>query len=51
MLRALITAAIAGLIVYLIGTLFDKTPNNQYAGVAGLIVFVIVFLASYGIIE
>jgi len=31
-------------IVYLVGCLFDKTPNNKYAGIAGLVTFVAVFL-------
>lgn len=39
-LYSLLVAAV----VYLVGCLFDKTPNNQYAGIAGLVTFVLVFL-------
>lgn len=39
-----IYSVIVAVIVYLIGCLFDKTPDNRYAGVAGLITFVLVFL-------
>ena len=31
-------------IVFLVGCLFDKTPDNRYAGIAGLVTFVLVFL-------
>lgn len=31
-------------IVYFVACLFDKTPNNKYAGIAGLVTFVLVFL-------
>lgn len=31
-------------VVYLVGCLFDKTPNNKYAGIAGLVTFFLVFL-------
>lgn len=40
----LIYSAVAGLIVYLVGCVFDKTPNNKNAGIAGLVTFVLVFL-------
>lgn len=39
-LYSLVVAAI----VYGVGCLFDKTPNNRNAGIAGLITFVLVFL-------
>lgn len=31
-------------LVYLVGCLFDKTPNNRHAGIAALVTFVLVFL-------
>lgn len=40
----LIYSVVIALIVYLVGCLFDKTPNNRYAGIAGLVTFVLVFL-------
>lgn len=40
----LIYSVLVAVIVYLVGCLFDKTPNNKYAGIAGLITFVLVFL-------
>lgn len=40
----LIYSALVGVVVYLVGCLFDKTPNNKYAGIAGLVAFVLVFL-------
>lgn len=40
----LIYSALVGLVVYLVGTAFDQTPNNKYAGIAGLLAFVLVFL-------
>lgn len=39
-LYALLVAAV----VYFVGSLFDKSPNNQYAGIAALIAFVLVLL-------
>lgn len=35
---------IVAVIVYLIGCAFDKTPDNRYAGIAGIVTFVLVFL-------
>lgn len=35
---------VVALIVYWVGTLFDKTPNNKYAGIAGVVTFVLLFL-------
>lgn len=35
---------IVAVVVYAVGCLFDKTPNNKYAGIAGLVTFVLVFL-------
>lgn len=35
---------VVAVIVYLVGCAFDKTPNNKYAGIAGLVTFVLVFL-------
>lgn len=37
-------SVVVALLVYLVGCLFDKTPNNKYAGIAGLVTFVLVFL-------
>jgi predicted PurR-regulated permease PerM len=48
MLGALLVSALLGLVVYLVGTAFDKTPDNRYAGLAGLITFVLVFLGYLG---
>lgn len=35
---------VVAVIVYGVGCLFDKTPNNKNAGIAGLVTFVLVFL-------
>lgn len=40
----LIYSLIVAVIVYGVGCLFDKTPNNRNAGIAGLVTFVLVFL-------
>ena len=40
----LIYSVVVALLVYLVGCAFDKTPNNRYAGIAGLVTFVLVFL-------
>lgn len=37
-------SVVVALIVYGVGCLFDKTPNNKNAGIAGLVTFVLVFL-------
>lgn len=39
-----IYSVIVAVIVYAVGCLFDKTPNNKNAGIAGLVTFVLVFL-------
>lgn len=39
-----IYSLVVALIVYGVGCLFDKTPNNRNAGIAGLVTFVLVFL-------
>ena len=39
-LYSLLVAAL----VYFVGCIFDKSPGNRYAGIAGLITFVLVFL-------
>lgn len=44
MVGHLIYSVVVAVIVYLVGCIFDKTPNNRYAGVAGLVTFVLVFL-------
>lgn len=35
---------IVAIIVYAVGCVFDKSPNNKNAGIAGLVTFVLVFL-------
>lgn len=37
-------ALVVALVVYVVGTFFDKTPNNRYAGLAALVAFVLVLL-------
>lgn len=37
-------SVIVAVIVFGVGCLFDKTPDNRYAGIAGLVTFVLVFL-------
>jgi len=44
MLGHLIYSLIVAAIVYFVGCLFDKSPGNRYAGIAGLATFVLVFL-------
>lgn len=39
-----IYSVVVALIVYGVGCIFDKSPNNRYAGIAGLVTFVLVFL-------
>jgi hypothetical protein len=40
----LLWAILIGLVVYMVGTAFDKSPDNHNAGLAGLIAFVLVLL-------
>lgn len=44
MLGHLLYSLIVAVIVYLVGCIFDKTPNNKYAGWVALAAFVLVFL-------
>lgn len=37
-------ALVVAIVVYLVGSAFDKTTDNRYAGVAALIAFVLVLL-------
>lgn len=37
-------ALVVALVVYVVGTFFDKTPSNRYAGLAALVAFVLVLL-------
>lgn len=37
-------ALVVALVVYVVGSFFDKTPNNRYAGLAALVAFVLVLL-------
>lgn len=37
-------ALIVAVIVYVVGCFFDKSPDNRYAGIAGLVAFVLVLL-------
>lgn len=48
-LVAALIALVAGGVVYLIGRLFDKTPDNRYAGIAALVVAVLAFVAQTGL--
>lgn len=43
-------ALAAGLVVALVGFIFDKTMDNRYAWLAGGIVALIVFIAKLGIL-
>jgi hypothetical protein len=49
MLVALLIAAIVGGVAFIIASIFDKTANNQWAGLAAIIVFILVFVAEAGI--
>ena len=44
MLGHLIYSLLVAVVVYLVGCIFDKSPNNRNAGIAGLVTFVLVFL-------
>lgn len=44
MIGHLIYSLIVAAIVYLVGCVLDKTPNNKYAGLVAFAVFVLVFL-------
>lgn len=35
-------ALVVAVVVYLVGCLFDKSPRNQYAGIAAIVAFVLV---------
>lgn len=48
-LVAALVALIAGLVVALVGSVFDKTPRNQYAWLAGGVVALLVFLLQSGL--
>lgn len=37
-------ALLVAIVVYGVGSFFDKSKNNQYAGIAALIAFVLVLL-------
>lgn len=37
-------ALVVAIIVYLVGCVFDKTPNNKNAGIAAIVAFVLVLL-------
>lgn len=37
-------ALVVAIVVYLVATAFDKTPNNRYAGLAAIVAFVLVLL-------
>lgn len=45
-----LVALLAGLIVAGLGSLFDKTPRNHYAWLAGGVVALIVFIARIGLV-
>lgn len=44
MVGHLIYSLIVAVIVYAVGCIFDKTPNNKYAGWVAFGTFVLVFL-------
>ena len=44
MLGHLLYSLLVAVVVYLVGCIFDKSPNNRNAGIAGLVTFVLVFL-------
>lgn len=48
-LYGLIVGLVAGAVVAVVGSLFDPTVDNRYSRVAGLLVFVVAFLAYAGI--
>jgi predicted PurR-regulated permease PerM len=37
-------ALVVALVVYVVGSFFDKTPNNKNAGIAAIVAFVLVLL-------
>lgn len=37
-------ALLVALVVYVVGSFFDKSPNNRNAGLAALVAFVLVLL-------
>lgn len=49
LLVAVLVAVVIGLLVVLVGSIFDKTPNNRWAWLAGGIVALIVFLVRIGL--
>lgn len=49
MLVALLIAAIIGLLVYVVGSFFDRTADNRLAAIAGFVVFLLVFLSRTGL--
>lgn len=49
-LLAALVALVAGLVVALVGSIFDKSPNNKYAYIAGGLVALVVFIARLGLL-
>ena len=49
-LVAALVALVAGLVVALIGCIFDKTPRNQWAWLVGGVVALVVFIARLGLL-
>lgn len=47
MIALIIGALVVGLIVALVGTIFDKTPDNRYAWSIGGIVALLIFLSGF----
>lgn len=37
-------ALFVAIVVYIVGCIFDKSPNNKYAGIAAIVAFVLVLL-------
>ena len=46
MLSTILIAVLVGVVVALIGTLFDKTPDNRYAWAAGGVVALIIIITN-----
>lgn len=46
MIGTIIFAFVAGLLVVLLGSVFDKTPGNQYAWMAGGLVALLIILLN-----
>lgn len=50
-LLAAIVAVLCGLVVTGLGSIFDKTPGNKYAWIAGGVVALLVFVFQSGLAQ